>query len=50
MNLLQAGVVTMDHLIKQKSDGRVSEKGPLFKLEPSDFGLLFPHVRAKALC
>jgi len=50
MNLLQAGVVTMDHLIKQKSDGKVSEKGPLFKLEPWDFGLLFPHVRAKALC
>jgi hypothetical protein len=49
MNLIQAGVVTMDHLIKQKSDGRVSEKGPLFKLAPADFGLLFPHVRAAVL-
>lgn len=49
MNLLQAGVVTMDHLIKETSTGKVTEKGPLFKIEPADFALLFPNGRAEPL-
>ncbi len=41
MPLISSGVVTMDHLIKRK-DGRVSEKGPLFKLAKANLKLLFP--------
>lgn len=41
MTLLSQGLVTMDHLIKQ-SAGRVTEKGPLFKIERNGLGLLFP--------
>ena len=41
--LLQAGVVTMDHLIKRNGEtNRVSEKGPLFKINKRDLDLLFP--------
>lgn len=39
--LLEAGTVTIDHLI-EKRDGRTNEKGPLFKMKPSNFDLLFP--------
>jgi len=39
--LLTDGTVTMDHLIKRKADGRVSEKGPLFKIERPRLGELF---------
>ncbi|TEW53860.1 hypothetical protein E2R68_10215 [Psychromonas sp. RZ22] len=41
--LIQSGVVTMDHLIKRNgSNNRVSEKGPLFKINKRDLELLFP--------
>lgn len=40
--LLQQGDITMDHLIKKQSSGKVVEKGPLFKIKPSSIGLLFP--------
>ena len=40
--LCQEGVITLDHLIKRDVSGRVVEKGPLFKINPSDLGLLFP--------
>jgi hypothetical protein len=40
--LVEQGVITMDHLIKRNAGGRVSEKGPLFKIEGSSLGLLFP--------
>ncbi|MGR6831198.1 MvaI/BcnI family restriction endonuclease [Aliivibrio wodanis] len=40
--LFQVGVVTMDHLIKKNVKGQVSEKGPLFKMNKKDLGLLFP--------
>lgn len=40
--LLQEGFITMDHLIKKNSSGRVSEKGPLFKINKVDLELLFP--------
>lgn len=38
--LLQAGTVTMDHLISNKR-GRLTEKGPLFKIKPSNIHALF---------
>lgn len=40
--LLQEGVITLDHLIKRNASGRVSEKGPLFKIDESNLSLLFP--------
>lgn len=40
--LLESGVITMDHLIKKNAKGRVSEKGPLFKINKRDLDLLFP--------
>lgn len=41
--LLSAGVITMDHLIKRDGKtNKVSEKGPLFKLNKRDLDLLFP--------
>lgn len=43
MPLIQAGVITMDHLIKRSGgNNRVSEKGPLFKINKNDLCLLFP--------
>lgn len=43
MPLIRDGYITMDHLIKRRSDTqRVSEKGPLFKINKKDLGLLFP--------
>ena len=40
-SLLSQGIITLDHLIK-KQNGAVREKGPLFKIKPSDLELLFP--------
>lgn len=40
--LLEQGIITVDHLIKRKQIGNVSEKGPLFKIKPDAVGLLFP--------
>lgn len=40
--LCQEGVITLDHLIKRDEAGRVVEKGPLFKIDQSNLGLLFP--------
>ena len=39
--LLEEGTVTVDHLIEER-DGRVREKGPLFKINPPNIGMLFP--------
>ncbi|WP_281645820.1 MvaI/BcnI family restriction endonuclease [Parendozoicomonas sp. Alg238-R29] len=49
MPLLDDGVVTMDHLIKRKGgETKVSEKGPLFKIDKKNLPLLFPEpVRYK---
>jgi len=44
MPLIESGVITMDHLIK-KTGGvkpKVSEKGPLFKMDKRNLSLLFP--------
>ncbi|MCB0803092.1 MAG: MvaI/BcnI restriction endonuclease family protein [Flavobacteriales bacterium] len=43
--LLEQGIITLDHVIKRNSKGRVSEKGPLFKITPSGIDLLFPPSR-----
>jgi len=40
--LLEQGIVTLDHLIKKTVEGKVVEKGPLFKIKPNGLGLLFP--------
>lgn len=40
--LLEQGEITMDHLIKRNAKGRVSEKGPLFKINTTAMRLLFP--------
>jgi hypothetical protein len=43
MPLVHSGVITMDHLIKRSGKtNRVSEKGPLFKINKRDLNLLFP--------
>lgn len=39
-DLIQQGIVTMDHLIKIK-DGRSTEKGPLFKIDPENISSIF---------
>lgn len=40
--LVEQGIITLDHLIKKNSQGKVVEKGPLFKINPKGLGLLFP--------
>lgn len=40
--LLDQGIITMDHLIKRNPNGKVSERGPLFKIKPNSLNLLFP--------
>ncbi|MDQ7968703.1 MAG: MvaI/BcnI family restriction endonuclease [Oxalicibacterium faecigallinarum] len=41
--LLDTGIVTLDHLIKCESPESVAkERGPLFKIDKKNFGLLFP--------
>lgn len=40
--LLEQGVITLDHLIKRDQNGKVVEKGPLFKIKPNSLDLLFP--------
>ncbi len=40
--LIEQGIITLDHLIKRVQSGKVSEKGPLFKIKPNAVALLFP--------
>lgn len=40
--LLDQGIITLDHLIKRNKEGKLSAKGPLFKIKPNCVGLLFP--------
>jgi hypothetical protein len=47
--LLEIGKVTVDHLIKRDRAGKVSERGPLFKIAKSDLGMLFPPGETHAL-
>jgi hypothetical protein len=39
--LISEGTITVDHIIGENG-GRVTEKGPLFKIKPSNLPLLFP--------
>lgn len=47
--LLEQGIITLDHLIKKTSDGKVVEKGPIFKIKPNSVGLLFPPSKLYSL-
>jgi len=47
--LLQQGIITLDHLIKKNSKGKVIERGPLFKIKPNSLGLLFPPSKKYSL-
>lgn len=40
--LVDQGIITLDHLIKRNSKGKVVEKGPLFKIKSKGLDLLFP--------
>lgn len=40
--LIEQGEITIDHLIKKDEDGKVIEKGPLFKISKKGFTVLFP--------
>jgi len=41
--LLEQGIITVDHLIKRSQlNGRVVEKGPIFKIKSEGVSLLFP--------
>ena len=40
--LIASSIITMDHAIKRKPDGSVTEKGPLFKIRQAHLELLFP--------
>lgn len=40
--LVEQGIITLDHLIKRNTNGKVVEKGPLFKIKPKGLDLLFP--------
>ena len=43
--LIKEGSVTLDHVITKKN-GRVTEKGPLFKIKPKNLQLLFPELKS----
>lgn len=51
MPLIESGTITMDHLIKRKAGVRpkISEKGPLFKINKKDLPLLFPSPKTYSL-
>lgn len=40
--LVDQGMITLDHLIKKTSQGKVFEKGPIFKINAAGLDLLFP--------
>lgn len=42
--LVQDGSITVDHLISELPNGQIVEKGPIFKLERSNFLKLFSNV------
>jgi hypothetical protein len=47
--LIGQGIITLDHLIKRNSKGKVVEKGPLFKIKPKGTELLFPPSESYSL-
>ena len=40
--LIEQGEISIDHLIKKDKNGKVIEKGPLFKISKKGFTILFP--------
>ena len=40
--LIEQGEISIDHLIKKDKNGKVIEKGPLFKISKKGFTVLFP--------
>lgn len=47
--LIDQGIITLDHLIKRNSKGKVVEKGPIFKIKPKGIELLFPPSESYSL-
>jgi hypothetical protein len=47
--LIEQGVITLDHLIKRRPNGQVSERGPLFKIKPNALDFLFPKSQIYSL-
>lgn len=47
--LLEQGIITLDHLIKRTSTGKVVEKGPIFKIKPNALNMLFPPSQTYSL-
>ena len=47
--LLEQGIITLDHLIKRNSTGKVIEKGPIFKIKPNALELLFTPSQSYSL-
>ena len=47
--LLEQGIITLDHLIKRNSTGKVIEKEPIFKIKPNALELLFPPSQSYSL-
>ncbi len=47
--LLEQGIITLDHSIKMRPNGQVTEKGPFFKISPNSLGLLFPPSKTYSL-
>lgn len=47
--LLEQGIITLDHLIKQTPTGAAKEKGPIFKIKPNALELLFPPSKSYPL-
>lgn len=47
--LLEQGIITLDHLIKRNSTGKVIDKGPIFKIKPNALELLFPPSQSYSL-
>ncbi|OTG94231.1 MvaI/BcnI family restriction endonuclease [Acinetobacter sp. ANC 3832] len=45
MQLLFDGIITMDHASHRYSDGKLKERGPLFKIHPNDLKRLFPEQK-----
>ena len=47
--LLEQGIITLDHLIKRNSTGKLIEKGPIFNIKPNALELLFPPSQSYSL-
>lgn len=48
--LIGQGLITMDHLISSRDGKKIAEKGPLFKINKKNLGLIFPEPRKINFC